>query len=323
LGKGRKKKIVLWILGIIIFAVLSGSAYVYLQLNKINKVEIPKTDSELDISNEASKLDSQVTNIALLGTDSRNAADAGHSDSIMILSIDKIHNKLKISSIMRDTYVNLEGHGMNIITEAYHYGGAALSVKTLNSTFDLNIKNYVTVDFDGLQNIIDSIGGIQLNIKSSEIPYINKCIDDIAKLNKVSVKHIRTGGKQQLNGAQALAYTRERATGSGDFDRTERQRIMLTAVIEKIKARGVTKLPSTVSTVLPYTTTNMGQASIMSLGTLIFTSNMTTIDQVRFPVDGYYQATPINGQDPIEADLVALKDQIHKYIYDDQKPVAK
>lgn len=318
--KGRKKKIITLFLGFIVVAVVSGYSYMYFQLNKINKVEIPKTNEELNISNEASNLDAAVVNIALFGVDRRSVSDISRSDSIMILSIDKTHNKLKLSSIMRDTYVNVEGHGMNIITHAYAYGGAALAIKTLNTTFDLNIKDYVTVDFFGLEKIIDNVGGIDLNLTIEEVKYINDYITETSTLQNKSAPIIKKPGQQKLNGRQAVAYSRIRYTSGGDFKRTERQRTLLTAVFEKVKAGGVTKFPAVVSTLLPYTETNLDQASIIKLGTSILTTDKSTIDTVRFPVDGYYQNYAINGINPIEADLKALTDQLHKFIYQDQKP---
>lgn len=308
--KGRKKKIIIGILGIIVVAAAAGYGYMYYQLNKMNKVEIPKTNDELKISSDATKFDPNITNIALFGIDRLNPSEEGRSDSIMILSIDKTHNKLKLSSIMRDTYIDLEGHGMNIITHAYAYGGAALAVKTLNTTFDLNIKQYVTVDFEGLEKIIDAIGGVKVNIKSYEI-------------TSMKTVGITASGTYNLNGKQALTYSRIRHQGNGDFERTTRQRTVLTAVYAKIKAGGITKFPAVVSMLLPFTETNLDQASIMKLGTSVLTTDISTIDQVRFPVDGYYQNYSINGITPIEADLKALTDQLHKFIYEDQKPVAK
>ena len=318
--KDKKKKIIIGVLGIIVVAVAAGYTYIHFQLNKINKVDIPKTNEELNISNTASNLDAAVVNIALFGVDRRYPTEEGRSDSLMILSIDKTHNKLKLSSIMRDTYVNVEGHGMNIITHAYAYGGAALAVKTLNTTFDLNIKNYVTVDFFGLEKIIDSVGGIDLNITSEEVKYINGYISETSKLQNEPAPYIKKSGLQRLNGRQAVAYCRIRYTEGGDFKRTERQRTVLTKVLEKVKAGGITKFPSIVTTLLPYTETNLDQASIIKLGTSILTTDISTIDTVRFPVEGYYQEYMINGTHPIEADLKALTDQLHKFIYDDQKP---
>jgi len=308
--KGTKKKVLIGIISIVFVAVIASFSYLYFQMNKMKQVAIPNSNEELNISNDATKFDPNITNIALFGVDRRNPSEEGRSDSLMILSIDKTHNKLKLSSIMRDTYIDLEGHGMNIITHAYAYGGAALAVKTLNTTFDLNIKQYVTVDFEGLEKIIDAIGGVKVNIKSYE-------------LTTMKTVGITASGTYNLNGKQALAYTRIRHQGNGDFERTTRQRTVLTAVYAKVKAGGITKFPAVVSMLLPYTETNLDQTSIMKLGSSVLATDISTIDQVRFPVDGYYQNYTINGINPIEADLKALTDQLHKFIYDDQKPVAK
>jgi polyisoprenyl-teichoic acid--peptidoglycan teichoic acid transferase len=321
--KHGKKRIVFWVLGVFIVALASGAGYAYVQTSKITKVDIPKTNEELNISNDAASLDKEITNIALFGVDSRSDSDTGRSDSITILSIDRKHNKIKISSIMRDTYVKVQGYGMTKITHAYAYGGPALAIKTLNSNFDLNIKDYATVDFEGMQKIIDSLGGVKINIKSSEISAVNACIDEINRLDHISIKHISTSGLQNLNGAQAVAYSRVRHAGNGDFERTDRQRTVLTALFEKIKSGGVTKLPAMVAETLPYTETSINQLGIIQLGTTVFTSNMTTVDQVRFPVDGYCQDKTIGGIYYLVADLKTATNQIHNFIYDDEKPVAK
>lgn len=310
LAKGGMKKVIIWIFGIITLSILTGYSYLYFQLNKIAKVEIPKTNDELKISKDASGLDTDITNIALFGVDRRSESEEGRSDSIMILSIDKKHNKLKLSSVMRDTYVNVEGHGMTKITHAYAYGGVALAIKTLNSNFDLNIKDYVTVDFEGLQNIIDSLGGVQVDIKSYELP-------------TMKTVGVTSSGTSNLNGTQALAYSRIRYQGNGDYERTDRQRTVLTALFTKIKAGGVVKFPAVVSKLLPYTETSLNQGSILTMGTSIFTANMSTLEQVRFPVDGYCQGKTIGGVYYLVTDLKATTEQIHKFIYQDQKPVSK
>jgi LCP family protein required for cell wall assembly len=322
-GKHGKGKIVLWIFGIIAVSFIGTYAYLNFQLNKIAKVDIPKSNAELDISNDAANLDSGITNIALFGVDSRDSSDTGRSDSIMVLSIDKVHNKIKISSVMRDTYVKVAGHGMTKITHAYAYGGPTLAIKTLNSNFDLNIRNYATVNFEGMAKIIDSLGGVQVDVKSNEVHYLNLDLDEIAKLDHSSLKHVTSKGLQNLNGVQAVAYSRIRMTGNGDFERTDRQRTVLTALLEKVKAGGAIKFPGMVSSILPDTTTSFGQLDILALGTSVLTSNMSNIDQVRFPVDGYCKGETIGGVYYLVANLNTTTDQIHQFIYDDLSPSAK
>ena len=320
--KGVKRKI-FWILGFLIVSIAAGAGYGYAQFGKLNKVAIPQSNEELNISDDASKLDTEITNIALFGVDSRNYDEVGRSDSIMILSIDKKHGKIKISSIMRDTYVNVEGYGKTKITHAYAYGGPALAIKTLNSNFDLNIKDYATVNFEGLQSIIDSLGGVDINVKTSEIYQLNHTIDFLNNLNKSSINHISTGGLQHLNGGQAVAFATIRHTGNGDFERSDRQRVVITAMLEKVKSGGVSKYPALVSAVMPYVETSLNQFDIVKYGTSVFTANIGTIEQVRFPVDGYCEDKIIDGIWYLVADLKATTSQLHAFIYDDQQPTAK
>nr|WP_281418728.1 LCP family protein [Clostridium frigoris] len=134
------------------------------------------------------------------------------SDSIMIVSIDSNNKKIKISSIMRDTYVKIKGHGQTKITHAYAYGGPQLAIRTINENFNLNIRDYITLDFFSFEKIIDAIGSVSIDIKQDEISPINDKIVEVSKIEKKSVPKITKPGLQNLNGLQAVAYTRVRFT---------------------------------------------------------------------------------------------------------------
>jgi LCP family protein required for cell wall assembly len=310
LGKDRKKKIAIWISGIIVIAILAGLTYIYTQMNKVNTVEITKDSNELNISDEAAKLDSSITNIALFGL-SMNPGEDNSTDSIMILSIDEKRNKLKVSSIMRDTYVELaDGRGANNIKNAYRFGGPALAIKTLNSNYDLNIKNYVTVDYEGFEKLIDSIGGVEIEIKDYEVPLMRQF-------------GIYSSGKHTLSGKQALAYSRDRKLGNGDFERTERHRTVLTKVFEKMQSVELTKYPAIISDMLPYVETNMNKGEIIGLATTVF-PNMKTLEPARFPVDGYwFEDKKLGEYYYIVANIKTTAYQMHRFIYYDSKPVEK
>ncbi|MGG7099035.1 LCP family protein, partial [Clostridium sardiniense] len=151
-----------------------GGSFMYIKslLNKTTKVDINKDN--LSINTEVTQKldkDNKVKNIALFGVDSPEGKN-GRSDSIMILTIDDKNNELKLSSIMRDSYVNIKGHGEDKITHAYAFGGPELAVNTLNQNFDLDIEHFITVDFTSLPKIIDEIGGIDLNITEGDLKYI-------------------------------------------------------------------------------------------------------------------------------------------------------
>ncbi|MDZ7542580.1 LytR family transcriptional regulator, partial [Clostridium perfringens] len=225
----KNKKVVLWTLGVVLFLLLGliGGGYWYANnmLNKVEKVEIKTSSEELGIKPEVEEKSKEIRNIALFGIDAPEG-DVGRSDSIMILTLDSVHNKLKLTSIMRDSYVNIPGRGLDKINHAYAFGGPELAVRTLNENFDLNIKEFMAVDFTSLPTIIDKLGGVTINIIPEEISHI---------------PGITSAGNQVLNGKQALAYSRIRYASGGDYKRTERQRTVVDAIFNKLKDTTLTE----------------------------------------------------------------------------------
>lgn len=324
----KKKKIIISVV-IIIVAILAGiGIYSYTILNKVKNTQIPKDNDSLGIKDEVVKKIQQedpgqdVVNVALFGLDRRAKDEASRSDAIMVASIDKKHKKIKLSSIMRDTYVDVPGYGMTKITHAYAYGGPKLAIKTLNENFNLDIKDYVTVDFFSLEKIIDSLGGVTIDVKPEEVKYINSYMTEVSNIEKEKITTVKSSGKVNLNGMQAVAYSRIRYIGN-DFERTERQRKVLTEMLNKIQEAGITKYPSIVSNLLPYVETSITKGDMLSMGSSILSSGTKTVDQERFPVNGYWNDMMINGVYYLGADLKATSEQLHKYIYEDVKPVAK
>lgn len=270
------------------------------------------------------KKGSGITNIALFGIDEgRQKYEAVHSDGIMILTIDRVHNKIKLSSFIRDTYVNIDGHGRARINAAYMFGGPELAIKTINKNFNMNIRDYYTVNFSGLADIIDSVGGIELNVKEKEIAEINKYTREIAKIKKQRATPITKSGVQRLNGKQAVAYARIRKVGNGDFDRTERQREVFKALVGKIQKQGPASYPQLISKILPYVETSMSKGEILKTGTEAISSGKPNIEWCRFPMDGYCKGKIINGAWYLVTDINATKKHLHKFIYDDVNPSKK
>ncbi|WPC43298.1 LCP family protein [Clostridium sp. JS66] len=290
------------------------------QLNKVKKAEIPKANSELNIKNNATKKDDEIINIAIFGIDRRYKDEASRSDALMILTLDKKHKNIKISSIMRDSYVNIDGYGMTKINHAYAYGGPIVSIKTLNKNFDLNIKDYITIDFWGFEKIIDSIGGVDINITPEESKYIinNTNIEN----RNVSIHTAVNAGIQKLNGKQALDYARIRHTSGGDFERTQRERTVLIAVLNKIKKMPSRSVVNIVSEILPYTETSMSNTDILKMITSVYTLGIKNIGEQRFPLDGYCYGKMIDNVWYLIFDLNATKNQMHQYIFEDIKPSA-
>ncbi|WP_461207743.1 LCP family protein [Clostridium sp. DL1XJH146] len=323
MARKKKTKRVLIIILIIIVLIFAGtSGYIASKLGTMKKVEISNTVEDLEISEEAQEVAEEynVTNFAFFGIDSRDKDYKGLSDAIMIATIDKDNDKIKLSSIMRDTYVDVTGHGMTKITHAYSYGGAQLALATINKNFDLDIKNFVTVDFFDLQNIIDELGGVTIEVDSSEIKYINGYIDEVANISNITAQHITTTGLQTLNGSQAVAYCRIRYTAGGDFARSSRQREVLEQLLNKFATMDKTKFVSVASNLLQYVQTNMDAGDILKIGTDVLRSGFTNIEQTRFPVDGVAYDLKIDGVYYLGADLEKTTEQMHAYIYDDVSP---
>ena len=266
--KEKKKRIGLKIFGItvlvlvIILAILVGSIFWYIN-SKLSKMQtIDLNEEDLNVSSQVEENLSEYRNIAIFGIDSRedSYSKGNRSDCIIIASINNNTKEVKLLSVYRDTYVEIEGHGLDKITHAYSYGEAPLAIKTLNSNLDLNIKEFITVNFDAVKDIIDSIGGVEMSITSEEVPHISG---------------ITKAGTYNLTGEQALSYARIRYASGGDYKRTERMRDVLIAVANKVKTMNVSQLNNLVDELLPKVYTNITAADIFSLFPSITSFNIT------------------------------------------------
>lgn len=240
---------VLLIIILILLGLTLGIGYAFIsdKLSNVNFVDIDEANIELNSGVEQELKDYR--NIAIFGLDSRdNSFSNSRSDCIIIVSINKKTNDVKLTSVYRDTYVDIEGHGLDKITHAYAYGGPELAINTLNKNLDLNITEFVTVNFDTVETIVDSIGGITLTITDSEASQIG----------------FSSGGTYTLDGKEALAYSRIRKIDS-DYQRTERMRTVLEAVFNKVKKQELSEISNFVDIVLPHISTNMSTNSIISL----------------------------------------------------------
>ena len=317
--ENKKKKWILSIVTVIVLTTVIGTLYVYSQLAAVKKVSISKNDQQLKIDKKADQYGDDVINIAFFGLDRRKKDEPSRSDAIMIISLDKKHKKVKVSSIMRDSYVDIDGHGKTKLNHAYAYGGPELAIKTINSTFKLNIRNFVAVDFYELEKIIDTVGGVEIPVRSDEIKYINIYMQETAKIQGKSVQEVQKPGLQNLNGMQAVAYARIRYTSGGDYERTERQRIVLTAIMNKVKKLGPTEFPKVVSALLPNVESSFSSTEIMKMGTSAFALGIDNIEQQRFPLDDYCQGKLIDGVYYLLFNEEKTINQIHKYIFEDIK----
>ena len=250
----------------------------------------------------------KITNIALFGLDSRNHDYEGRSDAIMVASVNGKTGKIKLVSIARDTYVNVPGYGETKINHAYAYGGAELAIQTINENFNLDITDYAAVNFDSLADVIDAMGGIDLEVTEEERYQINAYL--------LEGEPLRESGMVHLNGPQAVSYARIRKIDS-DTMRTERQRKVLECLFEKAKDISPLEYPSYIRKFAPMIETSLTNEEILELVSVGANPNLT-LEQGAFPND-YIQSTgqTIGGVWYYVYDIDQAADMLHEFIYND------
>ncbi|MBP3372409.1 MAG: LCP family protein [Clostridia bacterium] len=328
----RRMFITLFCVIIILSGLFSGGLiYVKSLLGQAERVDLntddlgivttpPTTVSENDdVQQEEVPAGPEVINFALYGVDTRSTTDTtGNSDVIMIVSVDKTNNKIRLISIARDTYVAVEGYGSTKINHAFSYGGPTLAIKTLNQNFQMDIQDFVAVNFAQVAEIIDYVGGVTVNVDSDERRVANQYI---AELNRIGIpcSEITQTGDVLLSGPQAVAYSRDRYNGN-DGARTGRQREVLMALYETAKKQPVTRYPGLVKLVLAQCSTSLTDSEMLELGIWAVTNN-ATIEQYSFP-DGNVNSRgeTINGMWCYVYDLDKATEILHRFIYEDTLP---
>lgn len=283
-------------------------------------------DEDLGIT---ANLDEDVLNIALFGIDSRSpSAFSGNSDSIMIISIDSTHNTIKLTSIMRDTLIEIPGYSPSKINSAYAKGGPKLAIKTINQNFGLNIKDYCTVNFSGMEHIIDAVGGIPATLTAAEVKDANKHLQWQAMAEGKEPDYIKNAGEQTLSGIQAVSYARIRYAknpngNTDDYGRTDRQRYVMEQLFNKALELKKSKYPALIKAMLPFIETSLSYDEILNLAA--FLSKDVQFLQARIPSQEYV----INGGFKIKSGASTVyynidyaKDVLHGFLYEDIDPDA-
>lgn len=326
------KKIIIQLIVLFLFAsiILTSFLIINSKLSKVKTTYISKNPKTLGISKKKfdnNYINNNYTNILLLGVDTRNpTTDLGLADSIMILTIDKVHNKIKITSLMRDMLIdNIQGEGATAgttqdrINVIYKQGGPQYSIKAINSNFDMNIMDYVKVNFGDFDKIVDTVGGIDINITSDEVDVANGYIREVSKLQNINnPPYLTHGGLQHLNGIQALGYCRIRYVGKEDFQRTERQRTVLTAVFRKMITMNIVQASSMLDTILPDVETSLTKTDMLSKVSYILMNKVNTIEQFRLPEDkpGYNYTVTIKGIYFLGWNKATNDSDLHSFIYE-------
>ncbi len=251
----------------IIALVIGGMSFLNAQLDKITREEINR--NELNINDGVREDLANYRNILLLGIDARdmNSDENTRSDAMIIVSINKETRDIRMISIYRDTYLDLgERVGLDKLTHAYFYGGAQQTVASINGNMDLNIEEFVVVNWKAVADAVDALGGVEIEVLDSELDELNKYINETARSTGGPKDKVKKAGKQTLNGVQAVTYSRIRKDSiEGDRRRNERMKIVIAAAFDKMKTMGVTELDDMTNLVLPQIKTNMTNTEMLDL----------------------------------------------------------
>lgn len=312
----RKWLLIIEVILILIAIVIGLFAFVF------SKLDSCKWDDDSIYMNDINDDNiNKYTNIALFGVDSRknDLTKNTRSDSMIIASINKFTKKVKLISLYRDTYVFIPDYGYTKLTHAYAYGGPKLAVETINRNFDMNITEFVTVNFSALTDAIDALGGVKINITEDELDIVNRYAKDVANINDKKWSKIKKPGEQLLTGVQATGYSRVRYTSGGDFTRSQRQRNVVEALLNKAKRSNPFKLYKAADKLLPEICT--GMSSIELSGLAAFLPFYSIDEQTGYPFDKITD-TIKKSDVVISTSPSSNVTKLHKYLFgtDDYKP---
>lgn len=285
---------------------------------KYDKVQVLEIDrEELAINEGANEVQKGYTNIAIFGLDARDTSlGAGNrSDTIMVASINNDTKEVRIVSIYRDTLLEIEdGDGITAkVNAAYAYGGPELAIKTLNANLDLEITEFITVNWKALTLAIDELGGVVVNVDDQELLYINTFItEQLQSIGGYSDGVFETGDIR-LNGTQAVAYARIRSTDQGDITRTERQREVLKAMVDEVLKSDMKTIDGMIDDVFPYVYTSITKDEMYDLVKAVFSYKMT--DTIGFPFSYTIPTHEIKGSIIVATDLESNVSALHYFLY--------
>lgn len=347
--RGRRPKrhgCATWSLGKKVGVILSGVAFVVLSTvavllaGKMSKIETTSIDTDkLSISSEVEH-EEGYTNIALFGLDSREGdlGKGNRSDTIMVASLNNETKEVKLVSIYRDTLLQLDDGSYNKANAAYSFYGPEGAISMINKNLDMNIEKYVTVNFNALVDVIDAVGGLDIEMTAEEVGHMNNYCVETSEVTGQDYTRIEpeVAGTYHLNGVQAVSYSRIRYTAGGDFERASRQRHVLELIAEKAQSMNLSTINKIIDDVFPQISTNFTLTEMVSyaadfaayklgdsmgfpadnttgmlneVGSVVIpdtlTSNVTQVHQFLFGNDGYTVSSTVQGIEGGIADQVA------------------
>lgn len=321
LSKG--KKIALCSGGIIVCLAASVGIYVAAKLGKVERQEIPK--EKIVVNDLEEDVGVGYTNFAVFGVDSREGEmeKGTRTDCLIVASLNNETKEVKLVSVYRDSFLDLSDGRLQKCNAAYSYGGAEQAINMLNMNLDLDIQDFVTVDFTAVSDVVDLLGGIEIEIQEEEVQYLNEFIDETGAVAGKPANHITTAGVQTLDGVQATTYARIRSTAGSDFTRTERQRRVIEKIAEKAVKSDLVTINKIIDQVFPKIKTSLSMTEILNYAKSF--AKYKIAGTTGFPMEKTTDTIPGKGSIVIPTDLITNVKMLHEFLYGtaDYQPSSK
>ena len=309
--KKKKHRKLIFAIEIIVLLILAVGLFGAAQLGRMGRIKLKDIVVNTGLTSKKGYL-----NLALFGVDSRDGElDGGtNSDTIMVCSINQKNGEIKLVSVYRDTYLDVNDGSYSKANSAYAGGGPERAINMLNKNLYLDITDFATVDFSAVIEAVDLLGGIDIELTDEEVKWLNAYLIETSQVTGVSYENVQASGVQHLSGIQAMAFCRIRYTEGWDYKRTERQRQVLEKIFEGAKSQGITTLVSMITTMMPYIKTSLSNTEIIALAADI--GKYTIAGTEGFPYDKV--AADVDAGDcVVPVNLAANVKQLHEYLFGD------
>lgn len=315
----RKRKLILFIVEVLVILILLAALFVIIKLNKLNNTgDLDEDKLNINIDAKTQELLDGYTNIALFGIDNRSTGkyESGNSDCIMIASINNDTKEVRLISVYRDSFLAVDDDDhLRKLNAAYAKGGPTGAVAALNKNLDLDIKEYVAVDFNAVMEVVDALGGIELDITSKEAETMKIYINAMNEVMGTNGTAVSGPGLQTVNGIQALAYCRDRYSGGDDYGRTERQRTVISKIVEKAKAASLPTLNKVIDELFPDISTSLSSSEILGLAAGIKDYELADTQGWPFQLTTERMGGKL-GDVVVPTDLETNVNLLHQYLFD-------
>ena len=315
----KRSKIFILVIEIIVLLLLSVALFVTIKLGKIKRDRTSMKDVEYneDISAESQALMDDYKTVALFGLDNRSNGNlsSGRSDVIILANINQKTRTVDLVSVYRDTYLDVGGGSFRKCNEGYAKNPAN-AITMLNKNLDLNISDYLTVDFNAIIECVDLLGGVEVEITDEEAILMQGYMDEISKITKKKSQYLPGAGRYNMDGVQACAYARIRYTAGDDYKRAERQRIVIAAMVDKAQRSNLKTINSLINEVFGDIKTSYSSADLLALASQVFSYNLG--ETSGFPFEKNSKTLASKGSIVAPCDLESNVVQLHVFLYGDE-----